>query len=49
MEAEKGTDSQKRIKWDRRISGQAWLWDTSDVVAAKISRRAASLTGLDLG
>ena len=49
MEAEKGTDAHKRVKWDRRISGQAWLWDNSDAVAAKISNRAATLTGLDLG
>ena len=40
---------QTRVKWNRRISGQAWLWDNADDVAAKISHRAATLTGLDLG
>ena len=49
VEAEKGTDAHKRVKWNRRISGQAWLYDASDAVAAKISHRAATLTGLDLG
>ena len=38
-----------RVKWDRRISGQAWLWDSSDLIARRISNRAAALTGLGLG
>ena len=40
---------EQRQKWDRRLSGQAWLWDERDEVAKRVSQRAATLTGLTLG